>query len=112
MAAEYVKADLLLFPSLFEGFGLPIVEAQKTGRAVITSDRSPMKDVAGEGARLVDPESEEAIRSAVTEVIEDAAYRQRIIAAGRLNAARFDNREITRQYLSCYSELLDKSALL
>ncbi|HEV2478854.1 MAG TPA: glycosyltransferase family 1 protein [Puia sp.] len=109
MAAEYVKADILLFPSLYEGFGLPVVEAQKTGRVVVTSNRSPMKEVAGEGACLVDPESVEAIRAGVTKVTEDEAYRQGLIAAGFKNAERFDTRAITGQYLACYRELLNGS---
>jgi glycosyltransferase involved in cell wall biosynthesis len=106
MAAEYINADILLFPSLFEGFGLPIVEAQKTGRVVITSNRSPMKEVAGEGACLADPESEAAIRDGVIRVTEDAGYRQGLIAAGRANAERFNTSVIAAQYVSCYRELL------
>jgi glycosyltransferase involved in cell wall biosynthesis len=110
MAAEYINADILLFPSLYEGFGLPIVEAQKTGRVVITSDRSPMKEVAGEGACLVDPESETAIRNGVIRVMEDAGYRQRLVEAGRENAERFNTSVIAMQYLSCYRELLHGTA--
>lgn len=109
MAGEYINADVLLFPSLYEGFGLPIVEAQKTGRVVVTSDRSPMKEVAGEGACLVDPESEEAIRAGVIKVTEDAEYRQSLITAGCQNAERFNTRTIAEQYLSCYRKLLNGS---
>jgi glycosyltransferase involved in cell wall biosynthesis len=105
MAEEYVKADLVLFPSLYEGFGLPIVEAQKTGRPVITSDLSPMKEVAGGAACLVDPEKEEDIRAAVLKVIGDAACREQLIAAGLHNVQRFDIVTITKQYLSCYRDL-------
>lgn len=107
MADEYIKTDILLFPSLYEGFGLPVVEAQKAGRVVVTSDRSPMKEVAGEGACLVDPESAPAIRAGIIKVTEDAAYRQGLITAGYKNAERFNTRAIAEQYLSCYRELLD-----
>lgn len=106
MAAAYVSADLVLFPSLFEGFGLPIVEAQKTGRAVITSNLSPMKEVAGKDALLIDPHSVDAIRAAVLTLIRDKEYRERLVKAGLQNAGRFDTKTIAEQYLACYRQLL------
>src|SRR5207248_4825780 len=55
LADAYCESDLLMFPTLYEGFGLPILEAQKAGRVVLTSNLSPMKEVAGNAACLVDP---------------------------------------------------------
>ena len=58
MADRYAAADIIIFPSLYEGFGLPILEGQKAGRAVLTSNIPPMTEVAGGGACLVDPYDE------------------------------------------------------
>src|SRR6185295_15737253 len=55
MAARYEQADIILFPSLYEGFGLPVIEGFKAGRAVLTSEISPMKELADGAAWLVDP---------------------------------------------------------
>ena len=79
----YQECDLVLFASTYEGFGLPIVEAQAVGRPVITSDILSMPEVAGGAARLVDPFSVPAIRGAVLELIPEPgttarAYRSRI----------------------------------
>jgi glycosyltransferase involved in cell wall biosynthesis len=106
MIAAYATADMVLFPSTFEGFGLPIVEGQKTGRPVITSDLSPMKEVAGGAACLVDPYSISAIRDGVLRIIRDKGYREQLVRDGLRNAARFDAGHIAQQYLDCYHRIL------
>lgn len=104
---RYRDCDLLAFVSTYEGFGLPILEAQVTGRPVVTSDLSPHREVAGpDGAVLVDPERTDAIRTGVLRVIEDAAYRQILIQHGRANAARYHVEAIADQYLALYDRLL------
>jgi glycosyltransferase involved in cell wall biosynthesis len=108
MAAKYTGADIVLFPSTFEGFGLPIVEGQKTGRPVITSDLSPMKDTAGAGACLVDPFDPAAIREGVQKIISDRVYREQLIAEGLRNVSRFSAETIARQYIDCYKQLLNR----
>lgn len=105
VAQKYGGADLVLFPSTFEGFGLPIVEAQKAGRPVVTSDLNPMKEVAGGAACLVDPYSVVSIREGVLKVIRDAGYREKLIEAGFQNVKRFDTASIARQYIACYQQL-------
>lgn len=85
----YKRCDLLCFPSFFEGFGMPIIEAQATGRPVITSHYGAMKEVAGDGALLVDPEKSEDIRMAVDQILKDGDLRKRLIDAGRQNAEKF-----------------------
>jgi len=105
VAERYCGADLVLFPSTFEGFGLPIVEAQKAGRPVVTSDLDPMREVAGGAACLVDPYSVASIREGILKVINDKTYRERLVEAGFRNVERFDTASIVRQYIACYQQL-------
>ena len=105
VADKYSGADLVLFPSTFEGFGLPIIEAQKAGRAIVTSDLDPMREVAGGAARLVDPYIVASIREGILHVINDKASREKLIQAGFQNVERFDTASIVRQYISCYQKL-------
>ncbi len=111
MADEYHNADLLVFCSTYEGFGLPIIEAQRMATPVVTSDLSPMKEVAGEGAILVDPSDAESIRKGVISIIEDADLREGIIAQGERNVGRFDPETISSQFAAYYRGLLDRLSL-
>ncbi|HLX92638.1 MAG TPA: glycosyltransferase family 1 protein [Puia sp.] len=105
---KYEECDLLAFPSTYEGFGLPIVEAQAVGRPVLTSRISPMKDVAGKGARLVDPYNTQSIREGIQAIIGEADYRKELIRSGFENVARFQLKDVVDQYVSLYHQLLEK----
>ncbi len=83
----YAMADGLAYPSLYEGFGLPVVEAMLHGTPVLTSDRSSLPEVAGGAALLVDPLDEGAIAKGLVRLVDDAALRARLAAAGRARAA-------------------------
>ncbi|VVT14428.1 glycosyltransferase family 4 protein [Erythrobacter sp. EC-HK427] len=98
LAEAYARADILMFPSLAEGFGLPILEAQAVGRPVITSNRAPMRDVAGEGALLVDPEDAGAIRAAVERVIAEPELRAQLVKTGAANVRRFAPERAAQAY--------------
>ena len=106
MLQAYDQADLVVFISLSEGFGMPIIEAQATGRPVIVSNCSPMKDVAGAGALTVNPTDIEAIRSAICQVVDDGEMRQRIVAAGFDNVKRFSANVVAEQYAQLYFRIL------
>jgi glycosyltransferase involved in cell wall biosynthesis len=108
MAAKYIAADIVLFPSTFEGFGLPIVEGQKAGRPVITSNLSPMKEVAGPGACLVDPFDPGSIRDGLLKVMEDGGYREQLLRSGFTNVERFETSVVANQYLNCYKKLVSQ----
>ena len=101
----YQTSTMLLFPSLYEGFGLPIIEAQAVGLPVITSNIEPMSWVAGEAAFLVDPTNIKAIREAVISVQSNVALVQQIVSKGFKNIKRFSLPAISQQYLQCYQQL-------
>ena len=83
------QADILFFPSLAEGFGIPILEAQSMGVPVITSNYGPMDEVAGDKNIVVDPQNPKKIAKLAHKIISDNNFRQKIIIAGRENVKRF-----------------------
>ena len=105
LADTYRRCDGVIFASLFEGFGLPIIEAQATGRPVITSMREPMMEVAGDAALLVDPENVASIRTAVESLMNDPDLRRSLIERGLENVRRFQPRAIAAKYEAIYLEL-------
>lgn len=86
----YSAAELVVYPSLYEGFGMPIAEAQACGVPVVTSNCSSMKEVAGDAAILVDPHDVESIAAGIRAGLSDNGRRARLVSAGLLNAKRFD----------------------
>lgn len=103
---EYQQCDILSFVSTYEGFGMPIVEANRTGRAVITSNVHSMPEVAGNAACLVNPLSVDDIRKGITRIIEDTACREQLIQQGIENARRFDAQVIADSYAKLYTEII------
>ena len=102
----YKKADLLLFPSIYEGFGVPILEAQASGLPLITSDLQPMNDVAGEGALLVNPFKIKDISDAIKKIISDENCRNDIVQKGLENVKKYRSKEIANMYHELYQEVL------
>lgn len=104
---EYEKADIVMFCSTYEGFGLPIIEAQAMRTPVITSNISPLKEVAGGAVLLVEPSDVASIREGVLQIINSALLRDKLIAQGLVNIKRFEPSQIARKYESLYQEILE-----
>lgn len=102
----YAAATCLVFPSLYEGFGLPVLEAMARGVPVACSDRSSLPEVAGDAALLFDPEDPAAIAAAIERLVSDAGERERLIALGRVQAGRFTWEACARGTLASYERAL------
>lgn len=102
----YHRCDLMIFASVYEGFGMPILEAQAVGRPVITSNHSSMPEAAGEGALFVDPQSIESIRDAVNRVCSDEDVRSELVRKGFENIVRFRPEAVSLQYDEIYRTLI------
>lgn len=89
MPALYSAAELFSFPTLYEGFGIPVLEAQLCGTPVLTSCRSSLPEVGGDGALYVDPESEDDICSGMLHILQDPQTAAKLVEKGFANACRF-----------------------
>lgn len=92
------------FPSLFEGFGLPVLEAQSYGVPVLTSNNSSLPEVAGDAALLVDPTDVDAIANAMLRLSQDEVLRQQLIEAGYANVKRFSWEKAARETMAVLRE--------
>ncbi len=104
--SEYEKADIVAFCSTYEGFGLPIIEAQAMKTPVITSNRNPMKEISGGAAVLVDPDDVSSIRKGIVKIINDEVLRIDLVKKGIKNIKRFEPSHIAELYEDLYSEVL------
>ena len=102
----YNNCDMLLFPSNYEGFGVPILEAQSVGRSVITSKFEPMKSVAGNAAVFVNPKNKTEISKAIKNIINNYRLRASLIKKGFNNVKRFKKEVILKKHLKVYNHLL------
>jgi glycosyltransferase involved in cell wall biosynthesis len=106
MLGAYHNADIVLFCSTYEGFGMPIIEANGVGRPVVASDIEPLRGTAGGAACLVNPYEVESIRGGILRLITDEDYREELIIRGFANAARFDATAVAKRYAEIYEQLL------
>jgi glycosyltransferase involved in cell wall biosynthesis len=103
-------AELMVFPSLYEGFGRPVVEAQEAGTRVIAARAASIPEIGGDGASYFDASSEASIANAITEALDEpASTRQRYIDAGRINARRFTWNACAEQTLRAFRHALDRA---
>jgi glycosyltransferase involved in cell wall biosynthesis len=99
MPALYEGAAALIFPSVFEGFGLPLLEAMWCDCPIVCSNTTSLPEIAGDAALLIDPHSPEAIAEAMYTVLTDEALRRVLIARGRRRVREFSWRKFTAKVL-------------
>jgi alpha-1,3-rhamnosyl/mannosyltransferase len=105
LPALYRNAALFAFPSLYEGFGLPVLEAMACGVPVVCSNGSSLPEVAGDAALLVDPLDADGLAEAMARVLEDADLRREMVARGEEQAARFTWERAARQLVGVFEDL-------
>lgn len=106
LEALYRLAQCFVFPSLYEGFGLPVLEAMARGVPVACSDRASLAEVAGRAARIFDPESPRSIADAIDEILSSPGLAESLRAAGREQARRFTWIATARGTLEVYARSL------
>jgi len=103
---EYNECDIVVSPSLYEGLGMPIAEAQSAGKPVITTNKEPMSWVAGGAALLLDnPMDVEEYKNKINELIKNTDLRESLIVKGYDNINRFSLQEVLRKYTEVYLSL-------
>lgn len=105
LPALYSQASMLVYPSLYEGFGLPVIEAQKSGCPVITSQSGSLKEVAGDSALFVDPLSVDDISSKIHQLYKNEKLIKNLIEKGKVNAGRFSWEKSAKKIISIYESL-------
>ena len=101
----YKTAKVFLYPSLYEGFGIPVLEAMTTGCPVITSNISSLPEVAGDAAILIDPENSEELSDAVNKLINDVKIREELVKKGFENTKKFSWKKTAKQTLLVFEEV-------
>jgi len=106
LASYYAGATALVVPSLYEGFGIPVVEAMRCGCPVIASNTSSLPEVGGDAIRCFDPREPEAIAEMMRRVAEDSTLRENMVFQGRAQAARFSWNKCARETYAVYKHAL------
>lgn len=101
----YENCDIVSFISLYEGFGMPIIEAQQVGRVVVTAKKGAIPEIAQDTVHYVNPDDCDHIHSGFLKVIDDAPYRVSLINKGFKNIERFNLEDISNQYINTYKQL-------
>ncbi|MGC1247731.1 MAG: glycosyltransferase family 1 protein, partial [Spirulinaceae cyanobacterium] len=106
VALLYKKADVFVYPSHYEGFGLPVLEAMTLGTPVVTSNTSSLPEVAGDAALLVNPNDPIELAESILKVISDRKLRDNLIQKGQKRAKLFSWERTAKETLKAYKSLL------
>jgi glycosyltransferase involved in cell wall biosynthesis len=108
----YSAAEVFVYPSLYEGFGLPVIEAMSCGVPVITSRGSSLEEVAGTAALSIDPLDVEAIAQAIVKVLSDIELRKQLSEAGLARSKLFNYEDAARQTVAVYEQVMGAEGAL
>jgi glycosyltransferase involved in cell wall biosynthesis len=111
LPAIYNGADLFVFPSLYEGFGLPVLEAMACGTPVVTSNKSSLPEVAGDAAILIDPYDVDALANAMHRILSDPDLAEEMAAKGMIRAREFSWERTARETIAVYEQVLGEEFL-
>ena len=106
----YSQADLFVLPSLFEGFGIPILEAMAYGTAVVSSNNASLPEVAGRAALLVDPYRVDKIAEAMHRILTDETLRAALIKKGFNRASQFSWEKTASETLEVYKKVCERAS--
>jgi glycosyltransferase involved in cell wall biosynthesis len=109
LARLYRNAVVFVYPSLYEGFGIPILEAFSSGCPVIASNVTSIPEVGGDAALYFDPRSEDQIANSLQSVLNDPILRETLKEKGRVRAKQFSWSEAARKTLAVYKACLNES---
>ncbi len=110
LCTAYANAAVFCYPSIEEGFGLPVLEAMQAGVPVVTSNSSCLPEIAGDAAEQADPFSADGIAAAIRKILRfTPAERERMVSAGKERACQFSWKQAGEAYLELYGELLKSS---
>ncbi|MFC1632007.1 glycosyltransferase family 4 protein [Candidatus Omnitrophota bacterium] len=101
----YNRAECFVFPSLYEGFGLPVLEAMASGTPVISSNNSSLPEIGGDASLYVDPYSEEEIAKAMEKIVEDSELKHNLIRNGFVRSKQFSWQKMAKETLEIYENL-------
>ena len=105
LAIVYALADVFVFPSFYEGFGYPPLEAMACGTPTVVADTSSLPEVAGDAALYVDPKSSEDIASKIRSVLTDSVLAATLRERGRLRIRSFSVENMIKSYLELYKQI-------
>lgn len=105
VALFYAKADVFVYPSHYEGFGLPVLETMILGAPVVTSNTSSLPEVAGDAALLINPDDVEELTNAILQIISDSRLRDRLVKKGKDQASLFSWERTARETLHVYKSV-------
>jgi len=108
VALFYSEADLFVYPSYYEGFGLPVLEAMSLGAPVVAANTSSLPEVAGDAALLVDPKDWQALADAIMKILDDGSFRSQLIQKGKERSKLFSWERTARETLNAYQSLFNK----